>query len=68
VLNDIGMPSLPEVRSPIVESLFEYGSRVGGWRLLRLFRCFEVKICLLAVAKAGRAQPRTHSGLCRGRA
>ena len=52
VLNDIGMPSLPGVRSPIVESVFEYGSRVGGWRLLRLFRRFGVKISLLAVAKA----------------
>jgi len=30
VLNDIGMPSLPGARSPIVESVFEYGSRVGG--------------------------------------
>jgi hypothetical protein len=43
VLNDIGMPSLPGVRSPIVESVFEYGSRVGGWRLLRLFRRFGVR-------------------------
>jgi hypothetical protein len=52
VLNDMGMSSLPGVRSPIVESAFEYGSRVGGWRLLRLFLRFGVKICLLAVAKA----------------
>jgi hypothetical protein len=54
-LNDIGMPSLPGVRSPMVESVFEYGSRVGGWRLLRLFRRFGVKVCLLAVAKAAEA-------------
>jgi peptidoglycan/xylan/chitin deacetylase (PgdA/CDA1 family) len=57
VLNDIGMPSLPGVRSPIVESVFEYGSRVGGWRLLRLFRRFGVKVCLLAVAKAAERNP-----------
>ena len=57
VLNDIGMPSLPGVRSPIVESVFEYGSRVGGWRLLRLFRRFGVKISLLAVAKAAERNP-----------
>ena len=56
VLNDIGMPSLPGVRSPIVESVFEYGSRVGGWRLLRLFRRFGVKVCLLAVAKAAEGE------------
>jgi peptidoglycan/xylan/chitin deacetylase (PgdA/CDA1 family) len=57
VLNDIGLPSLPGVRSPIVEAVFEYGSRVGGWRLLRLFRRFGVKICLLAVANAADRNP-----------
>src|SRR5215475_2646040 len=57
VLNDIGMPSLPGARSPIVESVFEYGSRVGGWRLLRLFRRFGIKVCLLAVAKAAERNP-----------
>ena len=57
MLNDIGMPSLPGVRSPIVESVFEYGSRVGGWRLLRLFRRFGVKVCLLAVARAAERNP-----------
>ena len=62
VLNDIGMPSLPGVRSPMVESVFEYGSRVGGWRLLRLFRRFGVKVCLLAVAKAAERNPElTHA-------
>jgi peptidoglycan/xylan/chitin deacetylase (PgdA/CDA1 family) len=56
-LNDIGFPSLPGARSPMVESVFEYGSRVGGWRLLRLFRRFGVKVCLLAVAKAAERNP-----------
>jgi peptidoglycan/xylan/chitin deacetylase (PgdA/CDA1 family) len=57
VLTDIGAASLPGLRSPLVESVFEYGSRVGGWRLLRLFRKFGVKICLLAVAKAAERNP-----------
>jgi peptidoglycan/xylan/chitin deacetylase (PgdA/CDA1 family) len=57
LLNDVGMPSLPGLRSPIVESIFEYGWRVGGWRLLRLFRLFGVKVCLLAVAKAAERNP-----------
>src|SRR6266446_8892453 len=57
VLNDIGFPSLAGVRSPMVESVFEYGSRVGGWRLLRLFRRFGVRVCLLAVAKAAERNP-----------
>src|SRR4030081_645141 len=43
--------------SPLVESVFEYGSRVGGWRLLRLFRRFGIKVCLLAVAKAAERNP-----------
>jgi peptidoglycan/xylan/chitin deacetylase (PgdA/CDA1 family) len=57
LLNDIGFPSLPDRRSPMVESVFEYGSRVGGWRLLRLFRKFGIKICLLAVARAAERNP-----------
>src|SRR6266404_63048 len=57
VLNDIGFPSLAGVRSPMVESVFEYGSRVGGWRLLRLFHRFGIKVCLLAVAKAAERNP-----------
>jgi allantoinase len=56
-LNDIGQPALPGLRSPLVESVFEYGSRVGGWRLLRLFRRFGMKVCLLAVARAAERNP-----------
>jgi len=56
-LNDIGMPAYPGLRSPITESVFEYGSRVGNWRLLRLFRQFGVKVCLLAVARAAERNP-----------
>jgi peptidoglycan/xylan/chitin deacetylase (PgdA/CDA1 family) len=56
-LNDIGQPALPGLRSPLVESVFEYGLRVGGWRLLRLFRQYGVKVCLLAVAKAAERNP-----------
>ena len=56
-LNDIGQPALSGLRSPLVESVFEYGSRVGGWRLLRLFRRYGLKVCLLAVAKAAERNP-----------
>jgi peptidoglycan/xylan/chitin deacetylase (PgdA/CDA1 family) len=58
VLNDIGQPSLDGLRSPLVESVFAYGSRVGAWRLLDLFRRFDVKVCLLAVARAAERNPR----------
>ena len=57
VLNDIGQPGLVGLRSPLVETVFEYGSRIGGWRLLRLFRERGIKISLLAVAKAAEANP-----------
>ena len=57
MLNDIGAPAYPGLRSPMVESVFEYGSRVGGWRLLRLFRLFDMKVCLLAVARAAERNP-----------
>jgi peptidoglycan/xylan/chitin deacetylase (PgdA/CDA1 family) len=56
-LNDIGFPAYPGLRSPMVESMFEYGSRVGGWRLLKLFRRFDMKVCLLAVARAAARNP-----------
>ena len=39
-LNDIGLPAYHGVRSPVVESVFEYGPRSGGWRLLRIFQRF----------------------------
>ena len=57
VLNDIGAPSYPGLRSPMVESVFEYGSRVGAWRLLRTFQRFGVPVCLLAVARAAERNP-----------
>ncbi|WP_075213999.1 polysaccharide deacetylase family protein [Mongoliimonas terrestris] len=58
ILNDIGQPSLTGLRSPLVESVFAYGSRVGAWRLLDVFRRFDVKVCLLAVAQAAERNPR----------
>jgi peptidoglycan/xylan/chitin deacetylase (PgdA/CDA1 family) len=57
VLTDIGFARLDGLRSPLVESVFEYGSRRGGWRLLRLFREFGVRVSLLAVARAAECNP-----------
>ena len=57
VLNDIGAPGYAGLRSPMVESVFEYGSRVGAWRLLALFRRFEMRVCLLTVARAAERNP-----------
>src|SRR5579863_5016040 len=49
-LNDIGLLSYHGFRSPAVESVFEYGPRSGCWRLLRIFKRFDVKVSILGVA------------------
>ncbi len=67
-LTDIGMPSYQGVRSPIVESVFEYGPRSGSWRLLRIFKKFDIKISILGVVRALGTMPGTDPGFRRGRA
>jgi len=57
MLNDIGFPAYEGVRSPIVESAFEYGSRCGVWRLLRIFARFGVPVSILAVVRALERNP-----------
>src|SRR5689334_9006364 len=52
VLTDIGFPAYHGMRSPMVESVFEYGPRVGVWRLLRIFKEFEIKVSILGVVRA----------------
>jgi len=52
VLNDIGTASYEGLRVPLVESVFEYGSRRGIWRLLDLFQEFSIRVSILAVARA----------------
>jgi peptidoglycan/xylan/chitin deacetylase (PgdA/CDA1 family) len=42
----------PEYRDLRVESVFEYGSRAGIWRLLRLFDRYDLKVTFFAVAVA----------------
>lgn len=51
-LTDIGLPSYANARNPAVETAFEYGPRVGSWRLLRIFREFGVRISVLGVVRA----------------
>jgi peptidoglycan/xylan/chitin deacetylase (PgdA/CDA1 family) len=51
-LTDNGFRAYPGLRSPLAESIFEYGSRVGVWRLLRVFERFGIKISVLAVVRA----------------
>jgi allantoinase len=57
MLNDIGVPAHAGRRSPLVESVFEYGSRVGAWRVLDAFRDYSVKVSVLGVARALEQNP-----------
>jgi len=48
---------LPGVRNLNVESVYEYGSRAGFWRLLRMFAARNIKITVYAVAMALERHP-----------
>jgi peptidoglycan/xylan/chitin deacetylase (PgdA/CDA1 family) len=52
LLTDLGFPPVLGHRSPLVKSAFENGSRVGVWRLLRLFAEFDILLSVLGVATA----------------
>jgi putative urate catabolism protein len=53
----VGMAPLKGVRNIQVESMYEYGSRVGLWRLLRLFAERDIKISVFAVGMALERHP-----------
>src|SRR5512139_294366 len=57
MLTDTGFPGYPGRRSPIVESAFEYGTRAGVWRILRIFKKFDVKCSVLGVVKSLERNP-----------
>src|SRR6266478_2310043 len=57
MLNDIGVGPQPGRRVPLVESVFEYGSRRGAWRLLDVFRDFSIPVSVLAVARGFEQNP-----------
>ncbi|MWV17844.1 allantoinase PuuE [Pseudomonas sp. L-22-4S-12] len=48
---------LPGARHMSMESLYEYGSRAGVWRLLRLFRAESIPLTIFAVAMAAQRHP-----------
>jgi peptidoglycan/xylan/chitin deacetylase (PgdA/CDA1 family) len=57
MLTDTGFPAYPGKRSQIVESAFEYGTRAGVWRILRILRKFDVKCSVLGVVKSLERNP-----------
>lgn len=57
-LTDAGMgPTGVEGRDPAAESFFEYGSRVGFWRLFRLFKQRAIPITISGSALALERNP-----------
>ncbi len=58
VLTDIaGAPAVAGARSMLVESTFEFGSRVGIWRILRLLMERNIKCSVFGVAMALERNP-----------
>jgi allantoinase len=58
VLTDIGaVDALPGVRNLNVESLFEYGSRVGFWEIMRLLKSTGAPATVYAVGMALERNP-----------
>jgi putative urate catabolism protein len=52
-----GMSPLPGVRNLQVESMYEYGSRVGFWRLMRMFAERHLPVSVFAVGMALERHP-----------
>lgn len=48
----VGAQPWPGARHPSMESIYEYGSRVGVWRLFDLFRRHDIPVTVFAVAMA----------------
>ncbi len=53
----VGAQSQPGARSMAMESLYEYGSRAGFWRLYRLFASRGMPVTVFGVAQALEANP-----------
>jgi putative urate catabolism protein len=53
----IGAPALEGMRHMSMESIYEYGSRVGVWRILELFARYEMPLTVFGVAMALERNP-----------
>lgn len=59
----IGAAAHKDVRHMSMESLYEYGSRVGVWRLLNLFAEYDFPLTVFAVAMALQRNPEVAQAL-----
>jgi len=64
VLTDVGAEPLPDARNLNVESIFEYGSRVGFWEIFRLLRERRIDATVFAVGMALERNPEAAAALC----
>lgn len=53
----VGAAPWPGQRHPSMESIYEYGSRVGVWRLFDLFARYEIPLTVFGVAMALERNP-----------
>lgn len=53
----VGAPAIQDARHMSMESLYEYGSRVGVWRLMDLFERHHVPVTVFAVGMAAERHP-----------
>ena len=53
----IGATPFEDSRHMSMESIYEYGSRAGCWRILKLFRDYNLPITIFAVAMAAQRNP-----------
>ena len=53
----VGATPWPGQRHPSMESIYEYGSRVGVWRLLDLFARYQIPLTVFGVAMALERNP-----------
>ncbi|KAA5604230.1 allantoinase PuuE [Roseospira marina] len=58
-----GLTPLPGVRNIQVESMYEYGSRAGFWRLMRLFERYRMPVTVYGVAMALERNPEAVAAL-----
>ena len=54
---EISYTMRPDIRDLSTESIYEYGSRAGVWRLLRLFKQYDIKVTFFACAVALERNP-----------
>ncbi len=59
----VGAAPIPGMRNMSMESLYEYGSRAGFWRLKRLFDDYRTPLTVFGVAQALELNPEAVTGM-----